>query len=228
MCMEFILYYPRAPLADCRSLPTLETIMSALKIESIYGTAFEKLVAFMKDIGSKGPLGDDHLTDLIDALYRETGLYKPAAQRSPPQEVVILSEEDLLKKPFYTVAKAPQLKQPPKDYRTLLPEMLLNLRIKDPIEYRNITLGNHFFSMNWTDPSVWKTFMRALYFGDHSSLCLGHGRKPIIPYERTPFPSILREDRRRPRRGGEFQPSFRPNPLPHIRTLSFSRTCMNI
>ncbi|XP_040570289.1 DBH-like monooxygenase protein 1 isoform X3 [Lepeophtheirus salmonis] len=54
MCIAFILYYPRAPLADCRSLPTLDTVMSALQIKSIYGTAFEKLVAFMKDIGSNG------------------------------------------------------------------------------------------------------------------------------------------------------------------------------
>jgi hypothetical protein len=50
MCLGFILYYPRQKLADCRSLPSLKTVMKALGIEEIYGQAFQKLVAFMKDI----------------------------------------------------------------------------------------------------------------------------------------------------------------------------------
>ena len=32
MCLVFVLYYPRAPLADCRSLPALHTLTSALGI----------------------------------------------------------------------------------------------------------------------------------------------------------------------------------------------------
>ena len=51
MCLGFMLYYPRQDLADCRSLPTLPTVMSALGIETIYGKSFEKLAEFLKDLG---------------------------------------------------------------------------------------------------------------------------------------------------------------------------------
>ena len=51
MCLGFMLYYPRQQLADCRSLPTLSTVMSALGIESIYGKSFDKLAVFLKDLG---------------------------------------------------------------------------------------------------------------------------------------------------------------------------------
>ena len=51
MCLAFILYYPRAPLADCRSLPSLRTVKDALGIDQVYGEAFEKLEQFMQDIG---------------------------------------------------------------------------------------------------------------------------------------------------------------------------------
>jgi hypothetical protein len=59
MCMVFVLYYPRAALADCRSLPALHTLTNALGIKDVYGSAFQKLVDFMKDIGSGvGGAGD--------------------------------------------------------------------------------------------------------------------------------------------------------------------------
>ena len=60
MCLGFMLYYPRQQLADCRSLPTLQSVMSAFGIESIYGQSFNKLAAFLKDLGesSDGKLDD--------------------------------------------------------------------------------------------------------------------------------------------------------------------------
>ena len=51
MCLGFMLYYPRQKLADCRSLPGLQTVLSALGIKSLYGKSFEKLAAFLKDLG---------------------------------------------------------------------------------------------------------------------------------------------------------------------------------
>ena len=53
MCLGFILYYPRSKLADCRSLPTLETAMKAFGIEAVYGEAFDKLKAFLEDLEGK-------------------------------------------------------------------------------------------------------------------------------------------------------------------------------
>lgn len=58
MCLGFIHYYPRNEIADCRSLPTLKTVMKALGVEAIYGKSFEKLSDFMKGIG--GNEGENH------------------------------------------------------------------------------------------------------------------------------------------------------------------------
>ena len=35
MCLAFVLYYPRRPLADCRSLPTLQTLLKAFGIQEL-------------------------------------------------------------------------------------------------------------------------------------------------------------------------------------------------
>ena len=48
MCLGFILYYPRAKLADCRSLPTLNTAMAAFGIQATFGKAFDKLGEFLQ------------------------------------------------------------------------------------------------------------------------------------------------------------------------------------
>lgn len=54
------------PLADCRSLPTLDTLMKAFGIEEIYGNSFEKLVLFLKDI--EGSEGSNDCYDLMKAI----------------------------------------------------------------------------------------------------------------------------------------------------------------
>ena len=80
MCLGFMLYYPRQELADCRSLPTLSTVMSALGIESIHGKSFDKLAVFLKDLGgisSDGKLSNhtakyvnkDNMTHIIGNFY---------------------------------------------------------------------------------------------------------------------------------------------------------------
>ena len=67
-----MLYYPRQQLADCRSLPTLSNVMSALGIESIYGKSFDKLAVFLKDLGgisNDGTLNYHSLQSLIKTNY---------------------------------------------------------------------------------------------------------------------------------------------------------------
>ena len=113
MCLVFVLYYPRSSLADCRSLPALHTLTQALGIHQIYGHSFEKLVDFMKDIGSltatndKAETGADSsessLTSLLKILAEETGQsLMPSIQKRP--SVAPLTEEELLNLPFYSVA----------------------------------------------------------------------------------------------------------------------------
>ena len=57
MCLGFMLYYPRQKLADCRSLPSLPTVMASLGIESLHGKSFEKLATFLKDLGGSSSDG---------------------------------------------------------------------------------------------------------------------------------------------------------------------------
>ena len=97
-------------MADCRSLPTLETAMQGFGIKSVYGNAFEKLKAFLEDL--EGREESDALHELLSVLTQnienndssETKLdEKSIINNSNNEQNVPLSEEDLLKKPFYTV-----------------------------------------------------------------------------------------------------------------------------
>ena len=109
MCLAFVLYYPRTELADCRSLPALHSLTRALGIEDIYGHSFERLVDFMKDIGSLDSGdgdpkdgGQSSLRSLLNSLASETGHTLPRLPRRPSAGP--LTEEELLNLPFYSVA----------------------------------------------------------------------------------------------------------------------------
>ena len=186
MCLAFILYYPRSALADCRSLPALHTLTGALGIQEIYGQSFQRLVEFMKDIGGEGSsTTQDSLSNLLNSLAEETGHLVPSLPPRPSAGP--LTEEDILAKPFYTVA-APEPEPIPEgtNYRTLLMELLLQLRIKAPAELHNKTVGHVFASMDWEKrgPEI----NQLLEKGEHNSLCLAHGRRPLIPYKHVTYP----------------------------------------
>ena len=105
MCLVFILYYPRAPLADCRSLPALNTLTGALGVEKVYGQSFQRLVEFMTDIGGDNSSGgQSSLSNLLNSLSAETGYHVPSLPPRPGP-VGPITEEDILAKPFYTVAE---------------------------------------------------------------------------------------------------------------------------
>jgi len=110
-----------------------------------------------------------------------------------------LSEEDLLKKPFYTVegpsSQGGENELPQgSSYRNLLIEMLLNIRIESPNEFANMTIGERFAAMTWKDNRISQLVQDQLYFGMHNNVCLAHGRVPIIPYEEHPFPNFTDDD----------------------------------
>ena len=154
MCLGFILYYPRSALADCRSLPTLETTMKAFGIQKVQGQAFDKLRAFMEDLGSfqGGQPESDTLQELLTVLMRESNKDKTPKPSSP-----ILSEEDLLNKPFYTVEEEEEIisdqnnhflpslvESQSENYRELLPQLLLSLKIQEPLQLQNISVRENF------------------------------------------------------------------------------------
>ena len=198
MCLVFVLYYPRAALADCRSLPALHTLTEALGIKDIYGHSFEKLALFMKDIGdatmgASSPTGESSLSSLLQSLARETGYTVPSLPHRP--STAPLTEEELLAKPFYTVATPkPDLGQDASNYRTLLMDLLMQIRIKSPASLNNLTVGELLVTMDWEEQVP--TIQRLLERGEHNSLCLAHGRKPLIPYQATPYPEYRARDRR--------------------------------
>jgi hypothetical protein len=71
--------------------------------------AFEKLVAFMKDLGNEATnASDNSLQELLHVLALENNSSNekgPISGSNEEEEEKPLSEEDLLKKPFYTVAE---------------------------------------------------------------------------------------------------------------------------
>ena len=152
-----ILFQYRSNLADCRSLPTLETAMNAFGIKSVYGNAFEKLKAFLEDL--EGREESDTLSELLQALTQDLKNNMGTSYESSSsikKQNVPLSEEDLLKKPFYTVETPnvaestlknqenflPSLVESQKEnYRELLPHLLLGVKIKEPLELQNLTVS---------------------------------------------------------------------------------------
>jgi len=193
MCMGFITYYPRAPLADCRSLPTLTTALAALGVRRVRGQAIEHLERFLRDIDVDR--GEETFRELLSALAEETGRreFSLLASISPsrsPQLPRPLTEEDLLSRPFYTVnVQNPTPQVQVKDYRTLILEMMLSLKIEEPERLSNVTVGQHLAGLNWPNPAL--AVERQLAVGMHNGLCLAHGRKALMPYSEFPFPKVI-------------------------------------
>ena len=131
--------------------------MNAFGIKSIYGNAFEKLKAFLEDL--EGREESDTLSELLQALTQDLENNMGTSYESSSsvkKQNVPLSEEDLLKKPFYTVETPnvaestlknqenflPSLVESQKEnYRELLPHLLLGVKIKEPLELQNLTVS---------------------------------------------------------------------------------------
>lgn len=58
--------------------------------------------------------------------------------------------------------------------------MLMSLRIQSPAHLYNKTIGNQIAQMKWTDAKV-SHFVETVLQTEQNSLCLEHGRKPLIP-----------------------------------------------
>jgi len=232
MCLVFILYYPRTALADCRSLPALHTLTTALGIHDIYGHSFEKLVDFMKDIGAGDESAgaqdsESSLKSLLNSLTSETGYKLPNLKKRPSSAP--LTEEELLKLPFYAVATPePEVSQDLKNYRTLLIELLVKIRIKSPSNLHNKTIGEVFATKDWVKDGP--EINNMLSKGEHNSLCLAHGRKPLNPYQPTRFPEFKELDKpgqECPRRNfpRQTQMSFREKL--NVKPLRSSQCCLS-
>ena len=131
--------------------------MNAFGIKSVYGNAFEKLKAFLEDL--EGREESDTLSELLQALTQDLENNMGTSYESSSsvkKQNVPLSEEDLLKKPFYTVETPnvaestllnqenflPSLVESQKEnYRELLPHLLLGVKIKEPLELQNLTVS---------------------------------------------------------------------------------------
>ena len=81
------------------------------------------------------------------------------------------------------------------NYRTLLIELLVKIRIKAPASLHNLTIGEMFAHMDWEGRGG--AINTALLSGEHNALCLAHGRRPLIPYQQfspAPFKHLPRGD----------------------------------
>merc|ERR1712227_416081 len=158
------------------------------------------------DSGDPEDGGQSSLRSLLNSLASETGHTLPSLPRRP--SAAPLTEEELLNLPFYSVAtQEPEVELNLANYRTLLIELLVKIRIKSPASLHNKTIGEMFAAMDWErrGPDI----NSMLLDGEHNSLCLGHGRKPLIPYQSFSPPQYKHLDRRR-----DTCPGFRTHPYP--------------
>lgn len=71
MCLGFILYYPRSRLADCRSLPTPKTFLSAFGVREVQGGAFDKLAAFLGHLGEDDQEKEEEEEESLQVSLRD-------------------------------------------------------------------------------------------------------------------------------------------------------------
>jgi len=64
------------------------------------------------------------------------------------------------------------------------------VKIKEPLELQNLTVGQRLLSMDWSNPKVSKSVEDVFHLEKHNSLCLAHGRKPIAPYLASMYPKF--------------------------------------
>ena len=76
------------------------------------------------------------------------------------------------------------------NYRTLLIDLLMKIKIKSPESLHNKTIGEMFAAMDWVGSGA--EINRKLLTGEHNSLCLAHGRQPLSPYQSFSVPEIHR------------------------------------
>ena len=74
------------------------------------------------------------------------------------------------------------------NYRTLLIDLLMRIKIKSPESLHNKTIGEMFAAMDWVGSGA--EINGKLLTGEHNSLCLAHGRLPLIPYQSFSVPQI--------------------------------------
>ena len=115
------------------------------------------------------------------------------------------------------------------NYRTLLIDLLMKIKIKSPQSLHNKTIGEMFASMDWVQrgPDI----NRKLLTGEHNSLCLAHGRQPLIPYQSFSVPQIkelTRVDSQCPRSSRvKSSPSYRD--LFNVQApLRSSKSCLSL
>ena len=78
--------------------------------------------------------------------------------------------------------------------------MLMKIRIKSPSSLHNKTIGEIFVEMDWEERG--REMNSMLLAGEHNSLCLAHGRKPLIPYQTFSPASFKQLERERLRCNG--------------------------
>ena len=102
------------------------------------------------------------MQDLLRALAKDLDLQKDELATSKNEKNLPLSEEDLLKKPFYTVEESSEtltnnnlnqqmfedqnflpslVESQSENYRELLPHLLLSVQIKEPMQLQNLTVS---------------------------------------------------------------------------------------
>ena len=113
------------------------------------------------------------ITSLIpDSCKNRHGIHRATSSKNKP-----LSYEELLDKPFYTVegdsgsADDGDLAAAV-DYRTMMQNMLFDIRIESPSRLRNLTLADRIASMEWSEEAV----SRAVQDKVSCALCVRYSR----------------------------------------------------
>ncbi|VEN34259.1 unnamed protein product [Callosobruchus maculatus] len=151
MCLAFILHYPRTELAGCYSMPPVKYFFEALGIREFYGkdmTDIEK--AFLE-----GSVETESLPTTTPKLFHN----KPGDELSPEanQKAILALQQA---KDYSIVG---QIASPKRIFDRLV--------IKEPQEFRNMSLSQHIHRMPYNDSSFTTKMEEYFYKGLHLTFC---------------------------------------------------------
>ncbi|KYQ53019.1 MOXD1 like protein 1 [Trachymyrmex zeteki] len=147
MCLAFVVYYPKTPLAACYSMTPVKHLFNILAVTNFRGMTMDYLEALFLTNGSE--------------------LITPSAKQLPSHSKSIdeIDETIIKEAKSALIAMKDHIEESEDD------NIFTRLIIEDPIEFRGRTFAEHMMLMQWKDDLLAKPVEYNLYHGEHMTFC---------------------------------------------------------
>ncbi|XP_050523750.1 MOXD1 homolog 1-like isoform X2 [Daktulosphaira vitifoliae] len=152
MCLAFVTYYPRTPLASCFSMTPVPFFFETFGIQQFLDynmEGVEKIFLKLADSTTKKP-PTKTTTPLVAPVFDSTKTLEELNQ-----EHILF----LMKQPSFTIEENNE------------PNLFRDLEIMEPVEFQNKTFQQHLDNLPWEDSLLTKNIEKRLITGKHMTFC---------------------------------------------------------